>query len=117
MCASHSSVIVMHNGTEHFLSLNQCVCLIRLAIPAPLVKERRWGGAKEEVGISALVVRMIWMNWPSSQALCVRRLAKKGRPFTSVDPGSNPTSDQSLVCGFGFKCPYLIAWAFILLLA
>ncbi len=25
-------------------------------------------------------------------------------PFTSVDPVSNPTSDRSLACGFGFQC-------------
>ena len=28
--------------------------------------------------------------------------------FISVDPGSNPTSDRSLACGFGFSVP---TWA------
>ena len=33
-------------------------------------------------------------------------------PFTSVDSGTNPTSDWRLACGLGFQSTTMIAWGF-----
>ena len=43
-----------------------------------------------------------WAFWLAQWLLCM--------PFTSVDPGSNPTTDQSLACVFSFQSQQYLSY-------